>query len=390
MTATAAKQAQSPSKWEPPPDPDFVELAVACETAWRRDRPSVVSFDTETSGFLFSDRAFCVTFAWPGESHYVELKHSSVDVDRCHWLCREILTGARAWVGHNIKFDINKVLDAEIVKRGEIPTIHDTEALAHLDDEHRRKGLKDLAVTLLHYDDTIEVEIKSGKRKGEVKKVPRQKYELEEAKKWAKKEYGFASVGEIGYDVLPRGVVVPYAIKDAEWTYGLYNLLGPVVKAKPDLYSLYKQEMELTNVLLDMERAGLKVDEPYVEILTRRYSGRVLDLHLRIEKIVGKEVRIGKINKKERHLFFNPSSSSPDVGNYLTAAGFRSDSYDADHLQLIDHPLARVVLELREDEKILNSYFRPIRNEVINGLLHPNIRQHGTVTGRVSSGKETG
>src|SRR5881296_2514690 len=106
------------SSWEPPPDPDFTALAVACEEAWVRDHPRLIAFDTETSGLAFHDQAFCVTVAWPGpdgdEAHYIELSLFAP-------LAERILKYAKWWVGHNIKFDIQKVIDAGLVTRSDVP-----------------------------------------------------------------------------------------------------------------------------------------------------------------------------------------------------------------------------------------------------------------------------
>lgn len=373
--------------WEPPEDPDFAALASACGAAWERDKPRLIAFDTETTGLEFNDTAFCVSVAWPGpegdEAHYIELAGFS-------FLAEKILKHAKWWVGHNIKFDILKVINAGLVDRSEVPNIQDTEALAHLDDEHRPKGLKPLAVSVLGYNDTIEVEYKSGKRKGEKYEVPREKWEIENARKWAKKKYGLASVKDVGYHLLPRGTVVPYAIKDAEWTLQLYRLLSPKVRQYEDLTALYKQEMELTRTFIDMESAGMRVDPEYVNAKVKEYARRILEHHWKIGAIVGKEVRTGKIPPKQRKNYFNPSSSAPDVGDYLAQAGYERDSYDAANLSEIDHPLAKAVLALRDDEKVYSTYLRPIQKEQVDSIVHPNIRQHGTVTGRVSSGKETG
>ncbi len=376
--------------WTPPPDPDFQQLFFDCRKAWWRDQPTVIAFDTETSGFKYDDSAFCVTVAWEGkdgiEGHYLELNEDGI------FLAHAILAQATHLIGHNIKFDLIRVMNKLIFSDEELQRthIHDTEALAHLDDEYREKGLKPLAVSLLHYDDTIELVRKSGKAKGETYQIAKEKYELEQAKKWTKKKYGYQSVGDFGYNVLPRGVVVPYAIMDAVWTYQLYNLLRPEVEKYPDLWGLYVQEMALTRVFLRMEQAGLAADVKYAKAKRKEYAGKLLDFDMQIEQIVHKQIKRGKIVKKERDQFFNPSSSSPDVGKYLTESGFPSESFDADHLREMDHPLARVVLEMRETEKILNTYLTPLVLEQIDGIIHTSIRQHGTRTGRVSSGRSTG
>lgn len=383
------------AKWEPPMDPDFEALAEEGWSAYKRDQPSLVAWDTETSGLEWADDAFCLTAAWyredgEVEAHYFELvRPTRWDV---HEMVQRILSGSKVWVGHNLKFDIHRAVNGSLCTPVDVlaAELHDTEALAHLDDEHRPKALKVLAVNLLGItEESVEVPITTGVNKGSVKLVPKEKYELEQAKKWAKKEYGFSSVKDIGYHLLPRGVVVPYAIKDAEFTLRLYTLLRPRVERFEDLWGLYEQEMRTTRTLIDMEAAGLGTNEKYVNNKIKEYARRVLDIEVRIESIVGKPVRSGKMTEKEKKLYFNPNSTD-QIGDFLRGAGFPTESTDEEALSGIDHPFSRAILDLRGDSKILNTYLRGIRQGVVDGVFHPSIRQHGTVTGRTSSGGERG
>jgi DNA polymerase I-like protein with 3'-5' exonuclease and polymerase domains len=45
-----------------------------------------------------------------------------------------------------------------------------------------------------------------------------------------------------------------------------------------------------------------------------------------------------------------------------------------------------MIVELREANKIKATYFDGLDVEAKDGILHPNFRQHGTRTGRMSSG----
>jgi DNA polymerase I-like protein with 3'-5' exonuclease and polymerase domains len=94
--------------------------------------------------------------------------------------------------------------------------------------------------------------------------------------------------------------------------------------------------------------------------------------------------------EKEKPLYFNPAS--PDqVGEYFAAHGFVRDSYDAEALGAITHPLAPKLLEYRSDKKILDSYFVALQRDTgADGIFHPSLRQHGTVSGRTSAGAERG
>lgn len=366
--------------WEPPVSPNFDDLKEKASLAWHRDQPKLIAFDTETTGLEYFDLPFCVTIAWHGkegiEGHYIELRTQD-DAD----FVRMMMWYATTWVGHNTKFDLHKLVLGCMFDYSEFNAalIEDTEALAHLDDEHRLKGLKGLAVSVLGIEDFVDVEVKSGPRKGQINHVPKEKHELELAKKWAKKKYGIKSVKDIGYDLLPRGVIVPYAIKDAVFTFMLYDVLKPRIEAYPDsLVRCYEQELQDTIVFLDIEAKGMGVNEPYVNKQIKVYTNRIIDKELDIEQIVG--LPVGKGAEE-----FNPNSN-PQIAEYFTKQGFQRESYDEENMLTIDHPLAEKLLELRGDQKVLNTYFRPLKKGTVNGVFHPSIRQHGTVTGRPSSG----
>lgn len=337
--------------------PNYQGLADDAWIGWEDEKPAVIAVDTETEGVAFYDPAFCVTFSWRDrqgeiENHYVEI----ADEDHSE-VARRILLGSPGWIFHHAKFDLHKLLLAGIIDRHEITAdrFEDTEALAHLDNEHRRKGLKPLARELLGEDTDEETELKAAMRKAKLK--------LEE-----------------GYHLLPREALMPYAMKDTEFTLRLYELLSPKVALYDDLWELYQHEKRVSLTLLDMERRGLAIDNEYVAEQLGEFSSQVLSLEARISEIVGKP--IGKDVKAGE---FNPASN-PQLKDYFEGKGFESDSYDKHFLAGCDDPLAQTLVEYRKAVKFKNTYFLALRNEARDGILHPHFRQHGTVTGRMSSG----
>ncbi len=407
-----ASSSEKPT-WEPPDDPDLKALAAEGWERWIMEKPTVLAFDSETTGLTYYDTPFCFTVAWPDIYGAVEGHYFEVDRFDSRQMLQEMFAHAKVLVGHNLKFDMIRAQQAGIVTDWSQYDLHDTEGMSHLDDEHRPKGLKDLAVELLGFEDTMLVpatrkckpcdgvkgydpdcRVCTGTgREHYDKPVPRSKWEIDQAREWAKKQHGLASVKDVGYHLLPRGTVVPYAILDAEWTYSLARLLQPRIAAYPEtLGELYAREMRVvTEVLLPAEDAGMATRVDYVRDQVLAYRKVCIKHEQAIQQLVGKVVRRGKIPKKERAEFFNPSSSAPDVGEFLTAHGFARASYDAENLKGIEHPLAKVILEYRRDSKILESYFIALQNECgDDGIFHPSIRSFGTVTGRTSAGKERG
>lgn len=347
------------------PEVDYRELAHRAIKEWEHERPTVIGVDTETEGTGFYDPAFCVTVSWRGEEvihdHYIELAEED-------WseVAREILVGTPLWVFHNAKFDLQKLVLAEIIHRHEITPerFEDTEALAHLEDSLRLKGLKYLSE--LFFGDTNEEEdaVKKAMSKAGIK--------LEE-----------------GYHLAPRAVMIPYAIADTNKTVRLWEYLAPRVRVHSELWELYQHEKEVTLTLLDIEARGLRIDVDYVTKTLGELSAEFLGIEQRICALVGKPV--GKDVKAGE---FNPGSA-PQLADYFKAKGYESrfktktgaPSYGKEFLAECDDPLAPLLTEYRRVSKLKNTYFLAMRNEHRNGVLHPHFRQHGTKTGRFSSGE---
>lgn len=317
---------------------------------YQRDQPRAVAVDTETTGVTFFDEPFCVTVAWadanggsiPLTSHYLELGHADTAVD-------EILSATESLVFHNAKFDLQKLILTGHLERSEIlpEALEDTEACAHLLNEHQLKGLKKLAKELLGEDGEETEDIKAARKELKLKKSD-------------------------GYDLLPRDVLVPYAVKDAEYTLRLYQLLKPQIEAVDDLAQLYRAEMELTLVLLDMEAKGMGVDVPYVEKQAKDYNRKILAQTLLIQEITGEED-------------INPNSPK-QIKEAFEELGVTLDATNKLALRHVEHPLAGALLELRSLSKMHGTYLKPIVEEQRDGVMHPWFRQHKTRTGRMASG----
>ena len=292
-------------------------------------------------------------------------------------MVRTMLQGSARLVGHNIKFDLQKAVLAGLLDAQKLAHVHDTQILATLVNEHRPLGLKPLMVSVLQWDNTIEVPYKAGPKSkaGETRTVVAEQYAIQEARTALKLKK------EDGYDLLPRGVIVPYAVTDATGTLQLYEVLRPMVEKHPDNWSLYRDEMELTLVLLDMENRGLGVSVPYVDEQVLLYQKKVLKTDIAIQQIVG--MPVGKSSDSGE---FNPGSDQ-QVKEMFTKLGFPRDSYAVKVLQEIAHPLAKAILQRRDDSKILTTYLRAIQREQRDNVLHPSFRQNVS-TGRMASGAQ--
>lgn len=344
---------------------DFAALAQEAMRCYREDAPTTIAVDTETSGVAFFDAAFCVTIAWQRADgtytgHYLEL----VSADAFE-TASAILVNTENWVFHNAKFDLQKLILAGVITREQIDGVYiqDTEAMAHLIDPNADKKLKRLAMEYLDWDDTIEVERKNGEG---TYLVSGEKYHLDAARRKLKVKK------EDGYGVLPREVLIPYAVADALMTVELYDQLRPRLESRAQaLQDLYEREMKLALVLLDVEAAGMRVDMEYVNSTIKNLTGSMYAQSERIKSLTGED------EFKDHHVW---------IKRVLLDLGLKVDNVQADTLEELDHPVVTEILEWRKTKKIYD-YFHAIQTEQRHGILHPSFRQHGTKTGRMSSGQ---
>ena len=82
---------------------------------------------------------------------------------------------------------------------------------------------------------------------------------------------------------------------------------------------------------------------------------------------------------------FNPNSPK-QIMEAFSGLGVTLEATDKATLRHTEHPLAQAILELRSLKKMHGTYLKPMLSEQRDGVIHPNFRQHGTKTGRMSSG----
>lgn len=351
----------------------WLRWAQHAHAQFLKDKPQIIAVDTETTGVAFHDDVFAATLSWrnaAGEMVNVYLGVEGDDREAVIEILRSMLNTVPAWVAHNFKFDGQKLLliGATDWDTLEAKTIHDTQMIYALIDENGRKGLKHLASTVLGVDDVIEVEVKSGPNKGTRKRVPREAHILNVARRKLK------LTKDDGYHLLPREVIVPYALKDTEFTLRLFETLMPQLRAlnDPRLLEIYAERMELTRALLVMEEDGFALDLPYLTETTSDYGVRVMDGWSRIVELTGKDD-------------LNPQSPA-QIMEAFAARGVVIDSTAESVLKTVDDELAQALLDFRADSKIHKTYLSALQREHRDGVVHPSFNMVGARTGRFSSG----
>ena len=306
----------------------------------------LLAIDTETTGVGWHDEAFMISIATREWSHVYDkrLCEHGKEWDEAVETVSTMLIDCDKIIMHNAKFDIQKLCRLGIPLSVFKDKFEDTQALAHLIDEQQSTSLKYLARTVLNEGTDEDEVLKVWRRKNKIKK-------------------------EEGYEPIPNEILAPYAAKDAEFTLRLYEVLWN--RMPKDLLPLYNIEKDLTLSLLGIEARGLRVNRDYVKRQRQEYGDKIYKTKARIAELSGSD--------------FNPQSPA-QVLAALEDRGIRISKTDKATLASVDDELASLIVELREANKIKTTYFDAMFEESKDGILHPNFRQHGTRTGRMSSG----
>ncbi|MEA1879907.1 MAG: DNA polymerase I, partial [Campylobacterota bacterium] len=351
-------------KYTEPKKPAFTFEAITLDTKEKLDtildaidKDATVAFDTETTG-LDTKIAKMVGFSFSFErdkAYYVPVGHSYLGVEEQVSL-EDALSALKKLmthniVGQNLKFDFSLLFNQYNME----PVIPyaDTMIMAWLSNPGTKVGLDTLAKQYF-------------------------KYEMKPFKEMVKKGEDFSAVAIEDATF--------YAAEDAWMTFMLYG----AIKKKMELSSLThllkeakNVEYPFMNVLLRMERLGIKIDPSKLTTLQKTLSEDLVVLTKEIHTLAGSEFNI-KSPKQLGDVLFQHIGLK---GGKKTKTGYSTN--EAVLSSLIDeHEVISKILEYREYQKILSTYVDPLlklANADENSRIYTSFGQTGTATGRLSS-----
>lgn len=173
-----------------------------------------------------------------------------------------------------------------------------------------------------------------------------------------------------------------YAAADADYTLRLYALfssnLAPVLKKLYDTL-----DIPLVDVLVDMEKAGIKVDPTVLKNLSIYFSKKLKHLEKEVFTLAGCEFNIGS-PKQLGDVLFNKlklgEGKKSKLGAYITSSDVLEDLSTK-------HPLPEKVLEWRQISKLKSTYTDNLIAQInpTTHRLHTSYGMASTSTGRLSS-----
>lgn len=159
----------------------------------------------------------------------------------------------------------------------------------------------------------------------------------------------------------------------------LRRLFEPELEER-ELTVLAADEVKLARVLADMERAGIQVEKAGMEELSKEFNRELSALQEKIFALAGSEFNIGSPKQLATVLFEN--MGLPVIKK--TKTGYSTNAEVLEKLA-VDHEVARLLLEYRKFEKLINTYVDVLTREIDpdDGRVHCQFGQTASTTGRL-------
>lgn len=327
-----------------------------------------IGLDSETTG-LYPRNGYVLGVSVCYErDHGVYIDSDCID-EECSALFQELFN-KKTVVFHNAKFDL-AFLTYHF--NWHFPVYEDTMLLHYCIDENPgTHGLKQLALSLTEYGDYEQ---------------PMYDWIAEYRKKTGilKEEFTF--------DLIPFEVIQPYAAIDSLVTFLIYAKLKPAVTKNKQLNKVYTNILlPACSMLIDVQDNGVPFDLARLQFaqieMQKSIDESIKELYeeprvRQFEEAQGKEFNPNSVMQL-RSFLFDYIGLTP-IGK-KTGAG--ADSTDAEVLNELaeQHPIPKLILNIRQKSKIKNTYLDKIIPQLDrDSRLRTNFNLHGTTSGRLSS-----
>jgi len=185
------------------------------------------------------------------------------------------------------------------------------------------------------------------------------------------------------FDVDPA-VVAEYAAEDADVTWQLREIFEEQIKQQNLEHVFHDIEMPLLQVIIRMEKCGIRLDQKALQTASRELSDILLKLEERIYEIAGTTFNINSPKQLGEILFDKlaliDKAKKTRTGQYATDESILSEL-------AVEHEIARLLLEYREASKLKSTYVDALPESVFPGTqrIHTSFSQVGAITGRLAS-----
>jgi DNA polymerase-1 len=183
---------------------------------------------------------------------------------------------------------------------------------------------------------------------------------------------------------LDDAAVARAAAQEADLVLNLADRLLPRL-AEEGLDVIYRDlELPLVSVLAEMERAGVGIDVPHLQAMSRDMEAQITELTQQIHAMAGGEININSPIQLREVLFQRLGLKSAKKTAKTRAASTAEEVLED---LAAEHPLPRKILEYRSVQKLKSTYVDalPALVHPQTGRVHASFNQTVAATGRLSS-----
>ena len=312
-------------------------------------------FDTETTGLdPLNSELVALSFSWTkGEGFLVYCPGNRAETQRIVDILKPVFENDKiSKTGQNIKYDMQVLGNYGVRIKG---PLFDTMLAHYLLEPDMRHNMDILAENYLSYT-TVHIESLIGE-KGKNQKTMRD---------------------------VPVEKILEYAVEDADITHQLMEVFKPRI-AEEGLEALARDiEMPLIEVLADMERTGVRLNEEDLKSIAGDLRKDIITLEDEIYSLSGTEFNISSPRQLGDILFVRLKLD--DNARMTKTKQFVTNEEILQRLRQ-KHPIIDKVLEYRGLKKLLSTYVEALPQLIDRrtGRIHTSFNQAVASTGRLSS-----
>jgi DNA polymerase-1 len=188
----------------------------------------------------------------------------------------------------------------------------------------------------------------------------------------------------IPFAAVPIAQATHYAAEDADVALRLWQALHPRLRTTQSLTLYEKLERRLIPILLEMERAGIKVDADDLRRMSVDFEQRMGVMEQDIHKLAGRPFNLGSAKQLGEVLF---DEMGMQGGKRMKTGAWGTDASVLQALADQGHELPARILEWRQLAKLKSTYADALVDQINpeTGRVHTSFAMAIASTGRLSS-----